>query len=369
MDGSGDGDSGKVTVTYQGNMETDGSESKGILAQSVGGFIGDTGDTTGLVALGTGDRSSGDGGAVSVSLTSATIRTGQTTSSGIEAQSVGGGGGKGSSKADSFDTLGTTSSEAGGNGGTVDVGLTGSSITTVGQLSPGISASSIGGGGGSSGTGTVVASNDFDASLNLTMGGSGGKGSAGGDVIVVNIGSVTTASRTDVTTGDNSAAIIAQSIGGGGGNGGKVIDADVSIATFQASFGGSGSEAGTSGNVSVTNGDDATLTTSGTYAYGILAQSVAGDGGNGGSVVNVAADAGEFSGTVTLTMGGKGGTGGTSQNVDVTNAGQVNTSGFAAMGIVAQAIGGDGGSGRHRDFGRGLPVVRGLRQRAIQFWR
>ena len=210
------------------------------------------------------------------------------------------------------------------------------SVNTTGHQSSGILAQSVGGSGGNAGT--IVASNDLDASLNFTMGGSDGKASASGDMIVVNKGSVTTASGTGVTTGDNSAAIIAQS-NGGGGNGGKVIDADVSVRTFQASFGGSGSDAGSSGNVSVTNGSDATLKTSGTYACGIMAQSVAGDGG---SVVNVAADAGEISGAVTFTLGSKGCT---SQEANIANEGKVTTSGFAAMGVVVQTMGGDGGSG------------------------
>ncbi len=365
--GSSGGDGGiggAVEVDVSGTVSTSGVSSDAILAQSVGGSGGvggtlydfDVSSPASLSFAGskTIDHNVGSGGAggdagtVSVTV-SDDVTTLGAVSNGIVAQSIAGGGGNGGTTISlttlSVSTLNTTVGSNGGKGGTADIVnvVNSGSVNTTGHQSSGILAQSVGGSGGNAGT--VVASNDFDASLNFTMGGAGGNGSASGDVIVVNAGTITTASGTDVTTGDNSAAIIAQSIGGGGGNGGKVIDADVSTGTFQASFGGSGAKAGSSGNVFVTNSADATLQTSGTYAYGILAQSVAGDGGNGGNVVNVAADAGEISGAVTFTLGGKGGTGGASQEVNVTNGGMITTSGFAAMGVVAQTIGGDGGSG------------------------
>ena len=89
----------------------------------------------------------------------------------------------------------------GGNGGeiTVQPGM----VTTENDDSIGIMAQSIGGSGGSgSNTGGIVA-----------LGGTGGNGGTTGTV-TINTGDVT-------TSGKNSAALFAESIGGGGGKGGN----------------------------------------------------------------------------------------------------------------------------------------------------
>ena len=77
-------------------------------------------------------------------------------------------------------------------------------------------------------------------------------------------------------------------------------------------------------------------------AYGILAQSIGGDGGNGG-----------FSGVVALGgavgvgvgVGGSGGGGGNAGAVQVTSAGDIATVFNNSDGILAQSIGGGGGNG------------------------
>ncbi len=72
--------------------------------------------------------------------------------------------------------------------------------------------------------------------LPVTIGGRGGEGGAGGGVSV-------TSNAVIETFGDNSAGIMAQSIGGGGErNGGMALGASTSLAL---SVGGSGSAGGT----------------------------------------------------------------------------------------------------------------------------
>ena len=71
-------------------------EANGILAQSVGGFAGDAGDASGLFSYGASSESGGDAGTVTVTVDSgSTITTTGDTSAAVDAQSIGGGGGKG----------------------------------------------------------------------------------------------------------------------------------------------------------------------------------------------------------------------------------------------------------------------------------
>ena len=102
---------------------------------------------------------------------------------------------------------------------TVNVDNTGV-IVTFGTQSEGIEAESIGGGGGTGGgiiDATVQGKNGSDA-LDVNVGGFGGTGGAGGTVIVTNQGQI-------FTYGEQSDGILAASIGGGGGTGGTVLQA------------------------------------------------------------------------------------------------------------------------------------------------
>ncbi|HET9067740.1 MAG TPA: hypothetical protein VFN28_03785, partial [Amaricoccus sp.] len=96
--GAGSGPGGDVALSYQGSITTSGDDALGILAQSVGGFSGAGGDASGIVTYGAGSESAGSGGTVAVTLADdATIATSGTTAYGIQAHSVGGGGGHGGS--------------------------------------------------------------------------------------------------------------------------------------------------------------------------------------------------------------------------------------------------------------------------------
>jgi hypothetical protein len=350
---------GTITVQNAGEIATLGIISDAVFAQSVGGGGGSGGVSGGLVAIGGDGGGGGHGGEVDVE-NEGLISTDGFLSRGVFAQSVGGGGGSGAASGGLFASLGGSGATA-GDGDNVNVMNTGG-IGTSGLLSQGIFAQSVGGGGGSGGaTGAWVAS----------LGGSGGSGGVGGNVLVENLGTI-------ITDGIASQAILAQSVGGGGGSGGgsggffaaiggdaadgskggevKVLNSgtlttntDYSIGLLAqsigggggngagsgawfASLGGSGGSGGKGGLVDVTN--DGLITTTGSLSHSIFAQSIGGGGGSGGG-----------SGGVWVAIGGDGGGGNDGGNVLVTNNGQLETLGLGARGIHAQSIGGGGGSG------------------------
>jgi uncharacterized protein YhjY with autotransporter beta-barrel domain len=378
----GDGNyAGKVMVTQAGGIQTSGSGAHGILAQSVGGgggaggtantislLIGNlctltvptlqianckaaksTGGVNAQLALGGFGGTGNHAGQVEVT-NDDFIRTSGPFSAGIIAQSIGAGGGTGGNGLVGTEglipeptldsrlgyallaagTLAGTSPQtlpvplvslngsvggfggASGNGATVTITNRGT-IDTVGISSYGILAQSVGGGGGDGGK------SNSGATGIASVGGFGGA-SGNGDIVTV-----TNELAADITTQGNDAhAIFAQSIGGGGGNGGG--------SGGVLSLGGFGLAGGTGGTVSVQNHAD--LTTFGTNARGIVAQSLGGGGGSGGGP-----------GTSAITVGGFAATGSDGGEVTVTNAGKIHTSSASAHGVVAQSLGGGGGDG------------------------
>ncbi|MFN3815111.1 hypothetical protein [Brevundimonas sp.] len=326
MGASGDagGAGGGVQITTGGSVTTDGLDSRGVFAQSVGGGGGAARGVGGVVSLGGGGAAGGAGGAVTVTATeSSSVVTSGDGSDGVFAQSVGGGGGSGSSSGGVVSLGGTGG--GGGAGGAVSV-THGGEIETGGLNSRGIFAQSVGGGGGSGGhSGGLV-----------SIGGAGGAASHGGDVDVINTGSIT-------TTGNLSSAIQAQSIGGGGGDGGTTGGVFLTI-------GGSGGGGGNSGIVTVEH--SGALFTGGDDSHGIFAQAVGGGGGNGGASASVSA----FAGAAVGGAGGAGGAGGV-VNVNLSqslvNVGGtptlvdplIVTRGDRARGVFAQSVGGGGGNG------------------------
>ncbi|MFN3931270.1 MAG: hypothetical protein ACK4JY_05910 [Brevundimonas sp.] len=322
--GDAGGAGGGVQITTGGEVTTDGLDSRGVFAQSVGGGGGAARGVGGVVSLGGGGAAGGAGGAVTVTATdSSSVVTSGDGSDGLFAQSVGGGGGSGSSSGGVVSLGGTGG--GGGAGGEVSV-THGGEIETGGLNSRGIFAQSVGGGGGSGGhSGGLV-----------SIGGAGGAASHGGDVDVINTGSITTA-------GNLSSAIQAQSIGGGGGDGGTTGGVFLTI-------GGSGGGGGDSGIITVEHSGG--LFTSGDDSHGIFAQAVGGGGGNGGASVSVSA----FAGAAVGGAGGDGGDGGV-VNVNLSqslvNVGGtptlvdplIVTRGDRARGIFAQSVGGGGGNG------------------------
>jgi hypothetical protein len=176
-----------VGVTNTGTIETYGAGSRGIFAQSVGGFAGRSGGAGGLFAFGASGQSGGSGGEVTVTNSGAILTLGAYADA-IYAQSVGGGGGSGGMAGGAI-TIGGAGGE-GGQGGVVKVDSD-SMITTYGSDAHGISAQSVGGGGGSGGFAiTGTAGTGWTGSLSL--GGSGGEGGSGQSVTVNSTADITT---------------------------------------------------------------------------------------------------------------------------------------------------------------------------------
>lgn len=407
--GGGGGAGGAVTVTSTGAISTDGSNSRGILAQSVGGGGGLGGGATSNAtaakmqvsfSLGGSGGDGGAGGAVAVtSEEGASITTKGHGSTGILAQSVGGGGGtggsataanslgsaniakapksiikywtrlenwwkgrssvKGPSSTITFDIALGGSAGKGGAGGTTIVKNHGA-ITTKGAIAAGILAQSVGGGGGAGG---AASGGGSSAGGTVIIGASGGDGGDGGKASVTNSGTIGTA-------GNHSFGILAQSIGGGGGLGGVAADEKSLLPIHALEFrnGGDGGASGSGGEAAITN--KGSITTSGTQSHALAAQSIGGGGGYSyldgqafvesdlpenaggplyaqpGTPENDGASAGGevFSG-VSVTLGGSGGSGGNGGSVSIENTGTLITKGDEASGIFAQSVGGGGGVG------------------------
>ncbi|MDZ8118801.1 hypothetical protein [Pontiella agarivorans] len=352
------GNGGRIAISNGGVLQTTNHNSRGIFAQSVGGGGGNVTDSFSLFSnLGGTGGAGGDGGTVSVT-NFGRIATAGNNSEAVFAQSIGGGGGTGGGSA----AVGWWGSLAiggtGGKGGdasTVDIqNILDGVISTTGEGSFGIFAQSVGGGGGQGGYATSVSAGN-GGSLAVAIGGRGGEGGDGGAVNVDNAASV-------MTYGNNAHAIIAQSGGGGGGSGGQSIAASVSDKVAGSwSMGGAGEKGGDAGTVTVNS--SGSVITDGTHSYGILAQSVGGGGGDGGTSI---AGSGAVNGAVAVSIGGLGGPGGFGGNVYVTNSGEIITrsskkgevsnfssnlgpdeveSPMGSAGIFAQSIGGGGGNG------------------------
>jgi len=348
----------------------------------------------------------GSGGQVTVLLgTDTSITTQGQGSHGVLAQSIGGGGGAGGDSSASSATVGykvdpsfslalDLSLSAGGaggiagDGGEVDIAIGGTStssasgqasVTTYGDFANAIVAQSIGGGGGNAGFGssnTQDRGSTASLGIGVSLGASGGAGGTGGPV------TVSFFPGTLNTYGSGAHGILAQSIGGGGGaSQGGSLNLNASLtssgegeeaasdgegstydATLTINLGGNGAAGSNGGTVTVTS--EGNLTTRGNDAPGILAQSIGGGGGLAGSAGNDASadnpidsstgerrfsprddDDNTYSANLELNLGGRGGSGGNSNNVTVDHSGRITTSGDWSHGIVAQSIGGGGGKG------------------------
>jgi uncharacterized protein with beta-barrel porin domain len=275
-----------------------------------------------------------------VNLTSSSqIRTGGDWADGIVAQSIGGGGGVGGTatasgslaKADTDIGVGGGGGAA-GNGGTPTVTLSGS-VSTGGYSAYGVLAQSIGGGGGQGGDG----SDSSNATVTIGAGsGVGGSGGASGNGDAVKVQTPGSATATVSTTGDDAHGIVAQSIGGGGAGGAGSSSATGTV-DLKVTVGGKGGSSGNGGTATVDGAFD--VTTGGDRAFGIVAQSIGGGGGIGGT--------GSSEHILSITIGGSGGGSGNGDSVNVTldSGSSITTSGKGAHAVIAQSIGGGGGIG------------------------
>ncbi|MCG7521810.1 autotransporter outer membrane beta-barrel domain-containing protein [Ruegeria sp. Ofav3-42] len=365
--GAGGGDGNTVVATSNNTVRTQGDQSSGVVAQSIGGGGGNGGFNvapvlsgagvgSGAVSVGLGGSgdTGGDGG--NVTLTSnGSIETNGFASSGFVAQSLGGGGGNGGFN------VSTTVSGAGVGAGSVSVGLGGSGdgggdgnqvtasatadVWTKGDASVGILAQSVGGGGGNGGfnvSPALAGAGTGSGAISVGLGGSGG-GGGNGDIVGL------TVANNVQTEGAQSSAIVAQSIGGGGGNGGLNVSASVGGAgtgSGSAAVGLGGRGTGGGDASAVTANVTGNIVTLGETSTGLLAQSVGGGGGNGGMNISVAvAAAGTGSGGASVGLGGASGTGGDGGTAEATLTGNVSTQGGDSGGVIVQSLGGGGGNG------------------------
>ncbi|MGF6227305.1 uncharacterized protein YhjY with autotransporter beta-barrel domain [Inquilinus ginsengisoli] len=262
--------------------------------------------------------------APTVSATSAAEAPSGNSLPGFLALGQGGVGGVGGSNSDSAG--GVTGGVGGGGGavtGTVGIILAGATANAVTATTAGNSSPGVYAVslGGQGGIGGYVETGLGGDS----SGGAGGGGGAAGDVVVAgDIGDSSVGLTAIISTGGTSApGIVAQSEGGAGGDGGT--------GDGEKFKGGDGGNGGAAGAVTVTVGDGSVITTTGNSSVGILAQSLGGAAGLGGYGNN--------------DSGGTGGTGGDAGTATVNNNGSISTQGQAAHGIVAQSLAGGGGSG------------------------
>ena len=220
-------------------------------------------------------------------------------------------------------------------------------ITSYGDHAAGVQAQSIGGGGGKGGAAVSFNVGSVIPTASVAVGGRGGGGGAGGNVSVTNTGQVT-------TYGADAYGVNIHSIGGGGGNGGIAAaravnisgDPEIPAISLSASIGGKGGSGNTAGTVGLVN--SGLITTAGDGAIGVMAQSIGGGGGNGGDSTAASYSAGPQDGvaiSLAVAVGGAGGTGGTGGAVTINNKGLVATLGQDAFGVFAQSVGGGGGMG------------------------
>ncbi|MFA6154125.1 autotransporter outer membrane beta-barrel domain-containing protein [Mesorhizobium sp.] len=332
--GSKGGDGGEVHYTVgNADVTTGGADSAGVVAQSVGGGGGNGGFSVSVslgVAVGVGGGGAAGGSAKLVDVTSGgSVKTSGDRSAGFIAQSIGGGGGNGG-----FNVAGSLgaaigvggSGSKGGDGGqvffrTVADGL--QKIETHGVDSTGLIVQSIGGGGGNGGFSGAVG---VAAAVSV-----GGSGSGGGKSMAADA----TFNGTVDTFQDRSAGIIVQSVGGGGGNGGGAFTGSFAVSV---GIGGAGDVGGTTSTAKYTS-NTTTITTRGNDSAGLIVQSIGGGGGNGGFSVNLSAG-------VAVGVGGGSSKGSNGERVDLdVSSATIVTGGDRSIGVLAQSIGGGGGSG------------------------
>ncbi len=210
--GATGGKGAKVDVTHVGDIKTLGDSSAGILAQSIGGSGGNGGMSIAGGAAGADGKQikasvGGFGGAGSQAGQVIVNNTGNITTGEVKTVNV---------ASEIFKVLGWIVSDT-------DLQANGLATTVqqvTGRDSSGIIAQSIGGGGGNGGLaisgGIGFSTKATNLNMGLTLGGFGGSGGFADNVSVTNNGFIT-------TFGPAAHGILAQSIGGGGGNGGGAV--------------------------------------------------------------------------------------------------------------------------------------------------
>jgi hypothetical protein len=309
---------GDITVTVGGAVSGVSSGAHGVNALTVysqGGMGGGSGKGSNFDGTDGTAGTGGNAGAISGTIDGNwQVNSGAAGPRSVLIQSLGGTGGFGANY-DTFLLAQGADAAAAGNGGNITIALLNSSGGNNEFSGPGgVLIRSVGGTGGQGGN-----AEEFDG----TQGGTGGQGGAAGNA------DVTIGPKVSIREiNDDDAGLNVLSQGGSGGAGG--------------SKGGSGGTAGAgnaAGNVGVAF-QGGSIVATGTYSPGVLAQSLGGNGGDGGS-------ASKF---VVGPNGGAGAIGGTAGTVSVTGSGiNILTGQYVdpvdfegSPGILAQSIGGGG---------------------------
>ncbi|GAB5375320.1 MAG: autotransporter [Acuticoccus sp.] len=344
--GGSAGDGGKSDTAYghaEGTVKTSGDLADGMLVQSIGGGGGSAGVGKGsasavknsvsaalAVTVGGSGGSGGDGGKARGGTSSTgSISTSGVGSRGLVVQSIGGGGGAGggANGPDSADW--NVSIGVGGTGGAAGDGATvyawnNGPITTGSDFADAILAQSIGGGGGTAGLGTssVILQKQKDDDDSDDDGGDDSSTAARATV------------ASDDSGSDDYSVQVGSGKGGGGGDGGNVY---VGVSTAKEEHRNAG-----------------LITVNGALGHGIHAQSIGGGGGKGATqnatdTTSSSSSSGSGSGsdsdgkTASINIGASDGASGSGGSVSV-YAGSITTLGFGSSAIVAQSIGGGGGT-------------------------
>ncbi|MGE4044411.1 MAG: autotransporter domain-containing protein, partial [Acetobacteraceae bacterium] len=406
MQGGSGGNGGDVSVDVQGTVATQGGDASGILALSVGkgGGLGGSSGSQGSAdnpispytkfrafasnvgfhnipftlaslsgTLGSDTTGSpGTGGTVTVTQSGSIITQGD-WSTGVHAQSVGGGGGRLGTALGTASGPAQVNLQAGvhgyGNAGPVNLqfqnGTVQTGTTTTGYAAFGVVGQSVGGGGGflsdgsDAANGQVLASDDTTViSSAISLGGNAsgsGNGYGWGNTVTLSGGGTATTPGLAVTThGEAAHGVVLQSVGAGGGitgAGSSFFNADgLGTGTISLAVGGGVDSVGAGGTVTVDNAK-LHITTSGANAFGLLAQSVGGGGGLGFTQPGV---------PTTVVLGGNApsaaNTGG-SVSVTLAPGTTISTSGVGAHAIVLQSVGGGGGIAGYAGGSGSVPVV------------
>ncbi|HEV7775999.1 MAG TPA: autotransporter outer membrane beta-barrel domain-containing protein [Luteibacter sp.] len=323
-----------------------------ILATSQGGLGGLAGNVDGAATKGGNGAAGGTGGVVTINLggaglpsssDNAVLSTTGYNTVGAMALSAGGNGGNGNSGSGVYFRAGGAGG-TGGDGGSAFINVANDTSTpyakilTAGNDADALVAMSVGGGGGYSGD---LNDSSGGGIFSVYIGGQGGNGGDGGNAKINNgfydAQGFFHPGDVIATTGTYARGMVAESVGGGGGRGGDATNTALGSAV---TIGGSGGSGGVGGLAQAFN--DGLIDTSGQHSSGIFSQSVGGGGGAGGGALSRAIGAQI---TVSIAVGGSGGKGGVATEADAYNIGQVQTSGGNADGIFAQAVGGGGGLG------------------------
>ena len=321
-DGGAGGAAGLVALVASGSL---GVRLQAVQVGSIGGPGGNGGDASAEKNI-FDDAAAGRGGIGGAAAeVSAQWLRGPITSDrfGLSILSEGGRGGVGGEGTGANTATGGQGG-AGGDSGSASATLDSGTITV--NLDPGLAASgygvsvsSIGGDGGNGG--------DTRHAVVTSVGGDGGAGGTAGSASATILGRVNFVGL-NAPTQVSGQGVLVQSNGGVGGRG---ADADGTLGN--AGFGG---KAGAGGSAMLTLGNATTqgvISTSGAFAHGALVQSVGGGGGHGGEA-DFNARAGDGAG------GGNGGP----VTINAPDA-SVIVSGKNSIALLAQSVGGGGGSG------------------------